>query len=183
MNEFKLIVAGGRDFDNTDLLARVLISMADDEYADKNISIVSGMARGADMLGHQFAKYHDIKCYEFPADWSRQGKSAGFARNKRMGDFADGLLALWDGQSRGTKHMIDYMYSLNKPELYTCSEVKYLLPHTFPIDTNEFNNLQVLCANKQKARAIKYLRDVYFFRTVEARAICTAIAHNSVVHS
>ena len=28
---------------------------------------------------------------------------------------ADGLLAFWDGQSRGTKQMIEYMRSLNKP--------------------------------------------------------------------
>jgi hypothetical protein len=29
-----------------------------------------------------------------------------------MGDYADALIAVWDGVSRGTKHMIDY--STNK---------------------------------------------------------------------
>jgi hypothetical protein len=72
------------------------------------------MARGADALGYQFAKTNNIMVYEFPADWS-QGKSAGFKRNAQMGDFSDGLLAFWDGQSRGTKGMIEYMQRLGKP--------------------------------------------------------------------
>lgn len=115
MNEFKLIIAGGRDFENMDTLERVLIAMADVEMADKNISIVSGMARGADALGYQFAHRHGVKVYEFPADWTRHGKRAGFLRNEAMGRFADGLVAFWDGDSRGTAHMIQYMQKLNKP--------------------------------------------------------------------
>ena len=27
--------------------------------------------------------------------------------NKQMADYADALVAIWDGKSRGTKHMID----------------------------------------------------------------------------
>jgi hypothetical protein len=73
------------------------------------------MARGADMLGFQFAREHGVKCYQFPADWNQYGKRAGFIRNKQMGDFADGLLAFWDGESRGTKQMVEYMQSLKKP--------------------------------------------------------------------
>jgi len=114
-NEFKLIIAGGRNFTDGALLERVLIAMADTEYADKAISIVSGMARGADALGYAFAKSHDIVCYEFPADWNQYGKRAGFMRNEDMGRFSDGLLAFWDGQSRGTTHMIDFMKTLGKP--------------------------------------------------------------------
>lgn len=115
MNEFKLIIAGGRDFNNAALLERVLIAMSDTEYADKAISIVSGMARGADALGYAFAKAHGIKCYEFPAEWNAYGKRAGFMRNADMGRFSDGLLAFWDCESRGTKHMINFMTSLGKP--------------------------------------------------------------------
>ncbi len=54
MEEFKLIVAGGRDFNDYRLLSKTLNELANDEYADKSISIVSGMARGADALGHHF---------------------------------------------------------------------------------------------------------------------------------
>lgn len=113
--EFKLIVAGSRDFNDYDHLSRVLFAMADNEYADKEVSIVSGMARGADMLAVQFARTNSIKLYEFPADWNGMGKVAGFKRNGDMAKFADGLLAFWDGASKGTAHMISCMLLVNKP--------------------------------------------------------------------
>lgn len=115
MKEFKLIIAGGRDFSDAALLERVLIAMADVELADKAVSIVSGMARGADALGYQFAHKHGIQVYEFHANWNKYGKRAGFIRNEEMGNAADGLLAFWDGESKGTAHMIEYMRQLNKP--------------------------------------------------------------------
>lgn len=113
--EFKLIVAGGRDFTDYPTLIRVLNALADQEYADKEISIVSGMARGADALGTKFAKEHEVKLYEFPANWNKYGKSAGYRRNEEMGNFADGLLAFWDGESKGTKNMIEFMRAKGKP--------------------------------------------------------------------
>lgn len=116
MQEFKLIVAGGRDFNDYEHLSRVLTVMNAPEelYGDKNVSIVSGMARGADALAVRFAKEHNIVLYEFPADWSK-GKGAGLVRNRDMAYFSNGLLAFWDGKSKGTKHMIDTMNHLNKP--------------------------------------------------------------------
>ena len=117
--EYKLIVAGGRDFDNAELMSRVLYAMSDVEFADKSISIVSGMAKGADALAYMFAHKLDIKCYEFHARWRHPNGSvntrAGFIRNEEMGQFADGLLAFHDGKSVGTAGMIRYMRSLGKP--------------------------------------------------------------------
>lgn len=116
MKEFKLIIAGGRDFTDTKMLSGVIDQLVNrGELKDYAVSIVTGMARGADMLGREFALALNVKRYEFPADWNQYGKRAGFIRNKQMGDFADGLLAFWDGESRGTKQMIEYMQSLNKP--------------------------------------------------------------------
>ncbi len=43
----------------------------------------------------------------YPADWDKHGKPAGYIRNAEMADKAEALLALWDGQSRGTLHMIN----------------------------------------------------------------------------
>lgn len=77
-----------------------------------NIEIVSGTAKGADKLGEQFASNWGIKVKRFPADWNAYGKSAGYIRNEQMAKYAmsDGcygvLIAFWDGESRGTKHMI-----------------------------------------------------------------------------
>jgi hypothetical protein len=81
----------------------------------QQVSIVSGMARGADLLAWQYAQANDIQAYCFYANWAIEGKAAGFARNRRMAENAHGLLAFWDGQSRGTKHMIDTMQRTNKP--------------------------------------------------------------------
>lgn len=115
MTEFKLIVAGGRDFADYEKLSRVLFAMAEVELADKAVSIVSGMAKGADALGVRFAKENSVTLYEFPACWDKYGKSAGYRRNDEMGNFADGLLAFWDGESKGTKNMIEFMKKLGKP--------------------------------------------------------------------
>lgn len=129
--EFKLIVAGGRDFNDYELLTHELKHLGNETYADKAVSIVSGMASGADALAVDFAREYVVHLYEFPADWDnvegvpqqliryRNGKPynvrAGHARNARMAMFADGLLAFWDGKSKGTQNMIESMKVLGKP--------------------------------------------------------------------
>ena len=77
--------------------------------------IVSGGAHGPDFLAEQWAKKHGKPFTLFKADWDTHGKKAGILRNIDMGNYADALIAIWDGKSKGTKHMIDYMYKLNKP--------------------------------------------------------------------
>ena len=113
--EYKLIVAGSRGFTDYDHMLRVVIAMVDHEFADKKLSIVSGMAQGADQLGVRMAVQFGLPLYKFPANWNGLGKRAGFIRNTQMGNMADGLLAFWDGHSNGTKHMVDYMHQLKKP--------------------------------------------------------------------
>ncbi len=99
----RVIIAGGRDFINEGLLAtscnRLLIG--------SDFEIVSGTARGADRLGEFYAIDRNFPIQRFPADWDKYGKSAGYRRNSEMADYADMLIAFWNGQSRGTKHMID----------------------------------------------------------------------------
>lgn len=102
---FRVIVAGGRDFNNYAGLAASL------DYLLKNINdeiqIVCGMARGADKLGEQYAKERGYKVIYMPADWDIDGRSAGFKRNIKMAEYADALVAFWDGKSSGTRHMIE----------------------------------------------------------------------------
>lgn len=69
--------------------------------------IVSGMAKGADNLGVAWARFIGLPCAEFPADWEEHGRAAGPIRNAEMAEYADALVAFWDGKSRGTKNMID----------------------------------------------------------------------------
>lgn len=68
-----------------------------------------------DAMGEELAKAWNWKLTIFPAEWEKYGKRAGILRNIQMGDYADALVAIWDGESKGTKHMIEYMQSLNKP--------------------------------------------------------------------
>jgi hypothetical protein len=115
MQEFKLIVAGSRGFTDYAKLSMQLMRLANNDLDNKAVSIVSGMARGADALAVRFAKEHGVKLYEYPANWDKYGKRAGFLRNEQMGQAANGLLAFWDGESRGTKHMIECMEAQGKP--------------------------------------------------------------------
>lgn len=70
-------------------------------------TVISGSAQGADRLGELWTVDFKIPCERFLADWGRYGKAAGYRRNEQMAESAEALIALWDGASRGTKHMID----------------------------------------------------------------------------
>ena len=113
----KLIVAGGRDFNDEDLVITVMNNLIKQgKIVDEpDLEIVSGMARGADSIAYEIAKENGLTCHEFPADWKANGKRAGFMRNVEMSNFAEGLLAFWNTKSKGTKHMIDVMRSKGKP--------------------------------------------------------------------
>lgn len=108
----KLVIAGGRDFDNMQLLKESLKFYQD---FGAGIEVVCGMARGADMLGYNWAKQTGAEIHEFPADWDGLGKSAGYRRNEDMAKFGDAVLAFWDGKSKGTAHMIDLAKKHGKP--------------------------------------------------------------------
>lgn len=68
---------------------------------------MSGAYKGADLLGERYAAERNHPIKQFPADWRRYGKSAGLKRNIEMAAYADALIAFWDGQSKGTKNMIE----------------------------------------------------------------------------
>ena len=69
--------------------------------------IVSGGAKGVDMSARDYANRHGIKLVEFLPDYNKYGKLAPLKRNLQIIDYADYLLAFWDGKSRGTKFVID----------------------------------------------------------------------------
>jgi hypothetical protein len=102
-----LIIAGGRDFNNYDLLRLETMKFITECKPKFSITIISGKAKGADTLGERFAKEFNFKLMEFPADWDKWGKQAGPKRNRQMAEKATHLIAFWDGTSRGTKNMIE----------------------------------------------------------------------------
>lgn len=102
--QFKVIIAGGRDFNNYEFLERVCNYKLQNKT---NIEIVSGGAKGADCYGEMYAAENNLPKKVFLADWERYGKSAGPIRNREMAEYADALIAFWDGGSPGTKNMIE----------------------------------------------------------------------------
>lgn len=102
---FRVIIAGGRDFNDYNLLTKTMDNLLSNVKDD--ITVVCGKARGADTLGEQYAKERGYLVQYFPADWERYGKSAGYIRNTEMAKNADALAAFWDGRSLGTRHMIE----------------------------------------------------------------------------
>ena len=104
---FKVIIAGSRGFSNYKLLKDTCNNALREKKKTHNVIIISGHAKGADALGEKYANDEGLDLEIFPADWKKFGKSAGFRRNEQMAEFADGLIAFWDGESHGTKHMID----------------------------------------------------------------------------
>ena len=104
MEKFRVIIAGGRDFDDFRTLSETCIHMLQNKH---NVEIVSGTANGADKLGEQFARFMGYPIKQFPPNWDEFGKSGGYRRNEEMAEYADALIAFWDKSSKGTKHMID----------------------------------------------------------------------------
>lgn len=107
MEEFRVIIAGGRQFNDYGLLSAKCDGILSQKRMTHKIVIISGTARGADTLGEHYARERGYTLRKFPADWDQFGKSAGYRRNCQMADNADALIAFWDGQSAGTRHMIE----------------------------------------------------------------------------
>jgi hypothetical protein len=103
--KFRVIVAGGRDFNNYNLLCEKLNALLANRTEE--VVIVSGMAKGADYLGAMYAQNKNIVVSYFPALWQVHGNQAGFIRNKEMANNADACVCFWDGKSTGTKDMIE----------------------------------------------------------------------------
>ena len=102
--EYRLVVAGSRDFDDYALLSAEL----DKLLAGKtNITIVSGTARGADRLGERYASEHNLRIERFPAEWEKYHQGAGPIRNLKMVQSADAVIVFWDNESSGTKNIIE----------------------------------------------------------------------------
>lgn len=99
---YRVIVAGGREFNDPLLLERILL-----KHIEPSDVLVCGMARGADRMAWNWAAASGILIDEHPADWEAYGKAAGVRRNREMADVADVLVAFWDGKSPGTRDMIN----------------------------------------------------------------------------
>lgn len=99
MGEMKVAIVGSRSLSVEDL----------SPYLPKETSeIVSGGARGVDTCARNFARENNLKLKEFLPEYARYGKSAPLKRNLQIIDYADLVIAFWDGSSRGTRYVIEH---------------------------------------------------------------------------
>jgi len=97
------IIAGSRIIpDSSEIIAKAI-----ENCGWEVTEIVTGMAKGIDIMAWKHAKLNDIPVAEFPAHWDNIGRSAGILRNIEMANYANALIAIWANDSRGTKHMIE----------------------------------------------------------------------------
>lgn len=109
----RLAIIGGRDFDDYGKLA---VTIHNHFYLVQITEIVSGGAKGVDSLAKKYARqYLNIKYTEYPAEWGKYGKSAGFRHNQTIVDNCDMILAFWDGMSRGAVDTIEKAKRAKKP--------------------------------------------------------------------
>lgn len=97
----KTIIAGSRDVTSEEEVYRAI-----DASGFLITEVVSGGARGVDRIGEDWANANLKAVKRFIPDWEREGKRAGYLRNAEMANYAEALIAIWDGKSRGTAHMI-----------------------------------------------------------------------------
>jgi hypothetical protein len=101
----KLIIAGSRNLHPSRwVLSRSLLEFPRaGEIVDE---ILVGGADGVDICAEEWAVSRRIPVRSFFPDWDTHGKKAGPIRNGQMVREADGLIAFWDGVSRGTANVI-----------------------------------------------------------------------------
>lgn len=107
MNEFRILVCGGREYNDRERVRRVLDAVLEGiGSAGKDVVIIHGNARGADLLADQYAREKSLRVLSFPADWNTYGTRAGPIRNKQMLDEGkpDAVIAFPGGI--GTRNMV-----------------------------------------------------------------------------
>ena len=77
--------------------------------------IVTGGADGVDASAKEYAEAHEIKLTEFLPDHEQYGEDAVIQRNLAMIRYAEMVLAFWNGESRGTKELIDQCNEMEIP--------------------------------------------------------------------
>ena len=125
----KIIVAGGRDFDDQEYMAKCLNEVYESGVVTSTPELVCGMAKGADLMAKGIFENEGLVVHKRPADWKDMSEPcvrkvnkygeynplAGMKRNHKMGDESKLAVVFWNKRSKGSKDMIKYMKSLNKP--------------------------------------------------------------------
>jgi hypothetical protein len=113
-NTTRIAIVGSRTYEDRNKLFKRCDEFVE-EYGFEHVTVLYGMAKGADSLGRDWAKLRGHTIENFPALWHRYGRAAGPIRNEQMAKHTDYVLAFWNGRSSGTKDMINTSRALGKP--------------------------------------------------------------------
>jgi len=114
LKEMKIVIAGTRTIVDWILVSSIINNCPFINLITKEVSGCE--PNGVDRLGEKWATLHDIPIIRFPPQWKAYGKRAGPIRNKQMAEYADGLIAIWDGKSFGTGGMIKLARKYMQPQ-------------------------------------------------------------------
>lgn len=100
----KVVVAGSRSITDCEIVAECI-----DKFFEPIDTVVTGGARGVDTCAEKWADDNDVPVETHPIPdwaWEEVGRKSGPLRNRYMAKQGDALLAIWDGESSGTKNII-----------------------------------------------------------------------------
>ena len=101
----KIAIIGSRSITDADI----------GKYVSPGDEIVSGGAVGIDSSAAEYAKANGLKLTVFLPEYEKYGRAAPIVRNKQIVDYADKIIAFWNGSSRGTLSVIKYAKKTGKP--------------------------------------------------------------------
>lgn len=108
----KVIVCGGRDFDDVEFLVQKLHHIHE---LNPITHVITGAAKGADDLGNLWADEMGIDKTSIPANWNKYGKKAGMIRNKEMLDEGPDLVIAFPSNGTGTQNTINTANKMGIP--------------------------------------------------------------------
>lgn len=130
----RVIIAGSRSLYGP--RGTKIVRQAIKDSGWKLTEVISGHAKGVDIIGEEIAKEDGIELTIFPANWKKHGRAAGYKRNEKMAWYANlfnkqyteedkwdeipdnlkgGLIAVWKNKSKGTGSMIEIAEQLELP--------------------------------------------------------------------
>lgn len=115
METYKVVIGGCREFTDYAVFSASVDAFLSELVKRGKICILSGACRGVDEMGERYAAEHGFAVERYPAEWGKYGRSAGPRRNREMVEKADFVIAFWDGESAGTRSLVQYAEQLGKP--------------------------------------------------------------------
>ncbi len=111
----RVVIAGCRNYNNYEEAKKYIEHCLFELQKYHSVIVISGCSSGADALGEGYAIENGLKVEKYPAEWEKLGRRAGPVRNRKMAEICDMVICFWDGESTGTKSMINWANKLGKP--------------------------------------------------------------------